>query len=299
VAIRSALEDQLGLVLMDVQPFNLEGSGGSTPLRIKVKGDPPTYLFGKLYAANHLRADRWYKLGRTLLYGRLEDEARFTTVRQLVQFEDYMLRLMQDAGLPTPEPYGFVEITPEREYLLVTEFVTNAVEIGHSEIDDAVIDQGLDIVRHLWDAGLAHRDLKPSNLLVRDRELLLIDVAFGEVRPSPWRQAVDLANMMMVLALKSTPERVYERAVVKFTPEEIAEGFAASRSVTMPTQLRQSLREDGRDLLAAFRRLAPPLAPISIQRWSVRRIALLASIAFGALLVLLLAFSGLQNAKLL
>ena len=37
--------------------------GGSTPLRLRVAGDPDTYLFGKLYAMNHVRADRWYKLG--------------------------------------------------------------------------------------------------------------------------------------------------------------------------------------------------------------------------------------------
>src|SRR6266545_6448900 len=99
-AIRQALSDQLGLVVDDVEPFGLAGSAGSTPLRIRVKGDPDTWLFGKLYAKSHLRADRWYKLGRELLYGRLEDEKPFNTVRRLVQQEDYALSLMQRAGLP-------------------------------------------------------------------------------------------------------------------------------------------------------------------------------------------------------
>ena len=72
-AIRRALLDQLGLTVKDIQPFGLSGSAGSTPLRITMAGDPPTILFGKLYARSHLRADRWYKLGRELLYGRLED----------------------------------------------------------------------------------------------------------------------------------------------------------------------------------------------------------------------------------
>ena len=30
------MEDQLGLIPVDVRPFGLEGSGSSTPLRIKV-----------------------------------------------------------------------------------------------------------------------------------------------------------------------------------------------------------------------------------------------------------------------
>jgi membrane-associated phospholipid phosphatase len=274
-AIRRALEDQLGLVVEEVKPFGLSGSAGSTPLRIKVAGDPPRQLFGKLYAQSHLRSDRWYKLGRELLYGRLEDEKPFNTVRRLVQQEDYALSLMQRAGLPSAAPFGFVELTPEREYLLVTEFFAGATELGEAEVDDQVIDDGLRIIRRLWDAGLAHRDIKPANLLVRDHRLLLIDVAFVEARPSPWRQAVDLANMMLCLALRCGPERVYRRALQYFTVQEITEGFAAARGLALPSQLRHLLRAQGRDLHAEFVRLLPsPPQPIRVQRWSARRVGL-------------------------
>ncbi|HEV2922387.1 MAG TPA: phosphatase PAP2 family protein, partial [Actinomycetota bacterium] len=104
-AIRRALEDQLGLIVEKVKPFGLAGSAGSTPLHITVKGDPPKQLFGKLYAQSHLRSDRWYKLGRELLYGRLEDEKPFNTVRRLVQQEDYALHKLYAAGLPSPAPF--------------------------------------------------------------------------------------------------------------------------------------------------------------------------------------------------
>ena len=229
----------------DVEPFGLAGSAGSTPLRIKIRGDPSTWLFGKLYARSHLRADRWYKLGRELLYGRLEDEKPFHTVRRLVQQEDYALHKLHLAGLPTPRPYGFVELTPEREYLLVTEFFDHATELGEADIDDRVVDDGLALIRKLWDAGLAHRDIKPANLLVRDGHLLLIDVAFVQARPSPWRQAVDLANMMLCLALRSDPELVYQRALRQFSVAEISEAFAAARGLALPSQLRRMLRDAG------------------------------------------------------
>ncbi|GAB3315427.1 hypothetical protein GCM10027451_31230 [Geodermatophilus aquaeductus] len=279
-AIRRALRDQLGLVADEVVPFGLAGSAGSTPLRIRVAGDPPRVLFGKLYAKSHLQADRWFKLGRELLYGQLEDERPFTTVRRLVQQEDYALSLMHRAGVPSPTPYGFVELTPEREYLLVTEFFEGAVELGEVEgaIDDRVLDDGLGIVRRLWDAGLAHRDLKPANLLVRDGRLLLIDVAFAEARPSPWRQAVDLANMMLCLALRSDPGRVYDRALRQFGVEEITEAFAAARGLALPSQLRRMMRSQGRDLHAEFVALLPRAPrPIPVQRWTARRAALLAA----------------------
>ena len=275
-AIRRALHDQLGLVVEEVEPFGLAGSAGSTPLRITVTGEPPTVLFGKLYARSHLRADRWYKLGRELLYGRLEDEKPFNTVRRLVQQEDYALHKLYLAGLPTPRPYGVVELTPEREYLLVTEFFAGATELGEAEVDQGVIDDGLGIIRKLWDAGLAHRDIKPANLLVRDGHLLLIDVAFTELCPTPWRQAVDLANMMLCLTLRSDPRLVYERALRKFTVQEISEGFAAARGLALPSQLRRMLREQGRDLHTEFLQLLPERPhPIRIQRWSARRVGLL------------------------
>ena len=76
---------------------------------------------------------------------------------------------MRDAGVPTAAPLGIVELTPEREYLLVTEFFDGATEIGDAEVDDQIIDEGLSLVRRLWDAGLAHRDIKPANLMVQGR----------------------------------------------------------------------------------------------------------------------------------
>jgi len=280
-AIRSAMHDQLGLTILEARPVGLEGSGGSTPLRLRVAGQPDTYLFAKLFAMNHVRADRWYKLGREILYGRLEDEARFTSVRRLVEREDHALRLLRDSGIPTAAPYGIVEITPGREYMLVTGFIDNAQEIGEADIDDGIIDEALLIIRRLWDAGLAHRDIKPANLLVRDGRVFLIDAFFVQVRPSPWREAVDLGNMMLVLALRTDADRVYQRALQFFTPDDIAEAFAAARGVASPTQLRVVMKRDGRDLIDQFRKLAPERPRIALQRWSFRRVGLALAVVLG------------------
>jgi tRNA A-37 threonylcarbamoyl transferase component Bud32/membrane-associated phospholipid phosphatase len=274
VAIRAAVRDQLGLTVLDIRPVGLASSAGSTPLRLQVEGGGEEYLFAKLYTKGHVRADRGYKLYRTIIYGSLEDEQPFQTVRRLAEYEDYALRLLQDVGIRVARPYGIVEITPEREYLIVTEFFKNAVEIGDAVVDDAVIDQGLLLIRKLWDAGIAHRDIKPGNLMVRAGELLLIDVAFAQVRPSPWRQAVDLGNMMLVLAVRTDPQRVYRHALQYFTEDELAEAFAATRGVASPGQLRAFMKRDPRDLLSTFRTLAPARDPIRLQRWSAWRVIL-------------------------
>ena len=163
-------------------------------------------------------------------------------------------------------------------------------------MDDAVIDQGLSIIRKLWEAGLAHRDIKPANLLVRDGQLYLIDVFFTEVRPSPWRQGVDLANMLLVLALRSDPKRVYARAVREFSVQEVSEAFAATRGLTMPSQLRRMLRAQGRDLHGEFLRLLPePPRPIAIQRFSARRLGLTLAVLLGAFLAAWLVENNLNG----
>ena len=276
-AIRLAVRDQLGLTVLEITPVGLESSASSTPLRLRVEGGPEEFLFAKLYTKGHVRADRWYKLWRIILYGSLEDEHPFQTVHRLAEHEDYALLLLQKAGIRTAKPYGIVEITPQREYLLVTEFFTGAVEIGDAVIDDEVIGQGLLLVRKLWDAGIAHRDIKPGNLMVRSGQLLLIDVGLVQGRPSPWRQAVDLGNMMLVLAVRTDPERVYRRALRYFTPDELSEAFAATRGMASPAQLRAFVKRDPRDILGAFRALAPQRPPIVLQRWSIRRVALAAA----------------------
>ena len=282
-AIVRAMRDQLGLTVAKVEPFGLEGSGGSSPLRMTL--DDGTRVFAKVYSTSHARADRWYRVIREVLYGQLEDETPMGSVRRLVTYEDYALRSLRDAGVGVARTYGVVELTPNREYMLVTQFFEGGRNLSDSDVDDTVIDDGLQLVRRLWDAGFAHRDLKPANLLVVGGHLQLVDVSALEVRPSPWRQAVDLANMMLCLALRTDADRVYARATSVFTPDEIAEGFASAVGLAIPTELAEKLKADGRPLIDRFKELAPAREPVSIQRWSPRRAALTAAVGTGVLVL--------------
>jgi hypothetical protein len=291
-AIVRAMADQLGLTVTEVKEFGLEGSGGSSPLRMTLQDG--SRVFGKIYSTSHERADRWYRFGRTIMYGQLEDETAIGSVRRLAAYEDYALRLLADHGVRVARTYGLVELTPNQEYMLVTEFFENARNLGDSEIDDVVIDEGLGMVRTFWDIGVAHRDIKPANLLVQDGHLQLVDVSALEVRPSPWRQAVDLSNMLLTLALRTDPERVYTRATKVFTPEEIAEACASAVGLTIPTELQAKMKAGGRPLLERFRRLAPPRDRISIQRWSAQRLLLTAGAALGILLLVGLFLDSLR-----
>ena len=57
-------------------------------------------------------------------------------------------------------------------------------------------------------------------------------------------------------------------------------------------------RSEGRDILARFRELAPTRQSISIQRWSVQRIALTVGVAFGAFVTLALILDNIRTGAL-
>jgi serine/threonine protein kinase len=275
---------QLAIEVVEVKAFGDEGSGGSTPL-LMTTGDG-TKIFGKILATSHVRSDRWYRIMRTILYGQLEDEAPFGSVRRLIGYEDYALRLLDDDRIRVARSYGIVELTPNAEYLLPTEFFDESQTLGHAEVNGEIVDQAMALVRTLWDQGLAHRDIKPANLLVVDGRLQLIDVSGLEVRPSPWRQAVDLANMMLVMALRTDSRRVYHSALRYFSPEEVGEAFACAQGLAIPTELQRYLKQDPRDLIGEFKELAPPFPKVSIQRWTGTRIALTVGAVLGVILVI-------------
>jgi hypothetical protein len=282
-AVTTAMRDQIGIEITEIAAFGDEGSGGSTPLLMTTGGG--VRIFGKILATSHVRSDRWYRIVRTIMYGKLEDEVPFGSVRRLISYEDYALRLLDDDGIHVAKSYGVIELTPNREYLLPTEFFEGAQTLGHADVNDVIIDEAMALIRSLWDHGLAHRDIKPANLLVVDGRLQLIDVSGLENRPSPWRQAVDLANMMLVMALRSDSQRVYDAALRYFTPEDVGEAFACAVGMAIPTELQRHLKEDPRDLIAEFQRLAPPHPRVSIQRWSWRRIGLTAATVVAVAIV--------------
>ena len=183
--------------------------------------------------------------------------------------------------------------------MLVTEFFDGAVEIGDAEVDDQIIDEGLALVRRLWDAGLAHRDIKPANLLVKDGHLVLIDVAFAQVRPSPWREAVDLANMMLVLAVRTDAERVYRRALALLHARRDRRGVRRRPGHRQPDAAAHG-DEAGR---SRPRRPSsgpwrPARRPISLQRWGPRRVLMALGLAVLAVLALVNVYGMFTPAEL-
>ena len=219
---------------------------------------------------NHVRADRWYKLGRTILYGRLEDEAPFQSVRRLVQYEDYALRLLRDAGIPTAHADRHRRAdararVPARHRVLRRR---RGDRRRRGRRRDHRRGPGARSASSGTPGSPTATSSRPT-CSSRTATSCLIDVAFVQVRPSPWRQAVDLANMMLVLAVRTDAERVYDRALAVLHPGRDRRGVRRRPRHRQPDAAAHGDEAaTAATCVAQFRALAPARRPISLQRWS-------------------------------
>ena len=210
-------------------------------------------MFGKIYAAGHVRVGPLVPDRADLLYGRLEDETPFGSVRRLADVRGLRAEVPARRRRAVARPYGIVELTPNAEYMIVMEFFEGAKNLGDSDIDDTVIDEGVRPGADVLGRGVAHRDVKPANLLVRDGHLQLVDVSALEIRPSPWRQAVDLANMLLTLA--SAPTRIAYTGgpTRRVHAGGDRRGDGGVPGTDDPERLAAKMKADGRPLLERFR----------------------------------------------
>ena len=112
-AIRTAVQEQLGLRVPDVKPVGLEGSAGSTLLRLRVAaGDgSPSVTCSPSCTPKATCAPTAPTSWAARSCTALEDEAPFHSVRRFVEYGDYTLLRLYHAGIPVPALFGFVEIT--------------------------------------------------------------------------------------------------------------------------------------------------------------------------------------------
>ena len=158
--------------------------------------------------------------------------------------------------------------------------LSRILEAGE-QVDDTVLVNAWHALASLHDAAIAHRGLSPDHL-VRDREdrVWLLHPTSGAVAMGDLQERIDLADMLVTLALVSSPERAVSTGVHALGARRIALALPALQPFALATGTRRPLRHH-KGMLAAIRdevvRLTSTpdakVEQVQIERLSPKRIA--------------------------
>ncbi len=165
--------------------------------------------------------------------------------------------------------FDYVEGTP----------LSRVVEAGET-VSDAVLVRAWQALASLHDAAIAHRGLSPDHL-VRDHDdvVWLLHPTSGIVAMSELQERIDLADMLVTLALVSSPERAVATGVHAIGAKRLALALPALQQFALARGSLRALRKH-RGMLQAIRdevvRVTPTggnlVEQVQIERLSPKRV---------------------------
>ena len=137
------------------------------------------------------------------------------------------------------------------EYIEGTPFA-RILEAGET-VDDHTLVRAWHTVASLHDAAIAHRALSPDHL-VRDRdgEVWLLHTTSGAIAMNDLQERIDLADLLVTLAMLSSPARAVATGVHAIGAPRLARALPALQPFALSTGNRSRLRKH-KGILAAIR----------------------------------------------
>ncbi len=182
---------------------------GSRPIFIQDKNG--TEYFGKVFGKQEHAADWLFKLYRFFRYKNMQAEEPYLDSRRNVEIESFANMWAKQAGVRTPRVVDLVKIGTH--WLLIQERVPAKPLTDFKRITQKTLEDAWRQVAQLHNGNMAHRDLRAANLMVDTHgKVWMIDFGFAEVSPSKQRKSMDIAELLMSMALIVGPERTTEAA---------------------------------------------------------------------------------------
>lgn len=197
-----------GMELRSVHFLNVDARG-SRPLRLETS-DGQEY-FGKIFGKQEHAADWLFKLYRFFRYKNLQAEEPYVNPRRNVEMESFANMWAKKTGVRTPDVCGLYKLG--ESWLLLQERIPAKPLPDYQRLNQKTLEDAWRQVRKLHDGNMAHRDLRAANLMVDAKgQAWLIDFGFAEVAPNRQRKAMDVAELLMSMALLVGPERTVQAA---------------------------------------------------------------------------------------
>lgn len=234
-----------------------------------------------------------YRLWRRF---RLSTETRRRAIRSLraeLEREALMAYAAQAAGASTPRLLGTSEIGTEAALLAYEHLDTRPLdEVPTEEIDDGVLHQIWEQVSLLQIQRLAHRRLTGEGIhLDKAGRVVLTDARSGEIAAGDLLLRLDVAQLLVYLALRVGPERSVREAHTVMGTEALAAAMPLLQRIALTRETRAALAKD-KNLLAAVREQIAALEPevkveeIRLERFRPRTLVTIIASALAAYFLL-------------
>ncbi|HVT69973.1 MAG TPA: lysylphosphatidylglycerol synthase domain-containing protein, partial [Trebonia sp.] len=192
----------------------------------------------------------------------------------------------QDAGVPTPLLRTLVRVGPDAAVLAYQHCEGTTLADRADPLTDAQLGDVWGAVTRLHDRHVAHRGLTADRILFTPAGgVMLLDPGNGDVAASDLQRRLDVAQLIVELALYVGPDKSAKVALDKFGGTELGLVLPLLQPVALVRSTRHALRRR-RDVLPAVRKAllaAVPeedVAPVRLERIRARTlVTLVASVA--------------------
>jgi uncharacterized membrane protein YbhN (UPF0104 family) len=207
------------------------------------------------------------------------------SVERTVERQALLSYATQDAGVPTPRLRTVVRVGPEAA-VLAYEHCEGTTLAGRNRCTDEELSRIWDTVNRLHARNVAHRGLSADRILFTpDDQVMLLDPGDGDVAASELQVRLDLAQLILELALYVGPEKSAQLAVEKVGTHGLADVVPLLQPVALVRSTRHALRRR-RDVLPALRKAlqaavpSDEVVPVQLERIRARTlVTLVASVA--------------------
>ena len=230
-------------------------------------------------------AGTFYRLYRLVRVRRQVARGVPLSVERTVERQALLSYAMQDADVPTPRLRTVVRVGSEAA-VLAYEHCEGTTLAERGRCTDAELKCVWDTVTRLHACHVAHRGLTADHILFTPGgQVMLLDPGDGDVAASELQVRLDLAQLILELALYVGPEKSAQLAVEKVGADALAGVVPLMQPVALVRSTRHALRRR-RDVLPALRKslhTAVPsdeVVPVQLERIRARTlVTLVASVA--------------------
>jgi uncharacterized membrane protein YbhN (UPF0104 family)/tRNA A-37 threonylcarbamoyl transferase component Bud32 len=230
-------------------------------------------------------AGTFYRLYRLVRVRRQVARGWPLSVERTVERQALLSYATQDADVPTPRLHTVVRVGPEAA-VLAYEHCEGTTLAERNRCTDADLRCVWDTVTRLHACHVAHRGLTADHILFTpDGQVMLLDPGDGDVAASELQVRLDLAQLILELALYVGPEKSAQLAVEKVGADTLAGVVPLLQPVALVRSTRHALRRR-RDVLPALRKAlqtavpSDEVVPVQLERIRARTlVTLVASVA--------------------